>query len=353
MNIAVYISGHGFGHLAQMAPVLNRIHQIRPECRFLIRCALSEGELRARLDFDFELDAESVDIGVIQKSAIEEDRDGSIALMRQWTATMADRIEREIDVLNRFKPSLVFSNISPLAFPAARALGIPSVGLATLDWFTIYSHWLETDDPVITTLKEAYEMCDLLLTPPMAMDMDQFPRRQSIPLIAAHPSVDTSPFERTRKHVALVIFGGSNQPAFDIKALAAMDAWQFLIPSALHEAPENVTSITFGPGCMAVDLMPFVDVVVCKPGYGILAESWRTGTPMAWVERPDFPEYPMLKAWLEDVFPSHGMNRTDFGKGRWLSALSGALASTRQFPDLHEDDGAIVAANAVLSRFKG
>lgn len=177
MNIAVYISGHGFGHLAQMAPVLNRIYQIRPECRFLIRCALPQTELRARLTFDFELDDESVDVGVIQKSAIEEDREGSIALMRHWTATMADRIERETTVLNRFKPAVVISNISPLAFPAARTLGVPGIGLATLDWFTIYSHWLNADDPVITVLKKAYEMCDLLLSPPMAMDMQLFPCR--------------------------------------------------------------------------------------------------------------------------------------------------------------------------------
>ena len=160
------------------------------------------------------------------------------------------------------------------------------------------------------------------------------------------------PFARTRKHVALVIFGGSNQPAFDIHALAAMDGWQFLIPSAPDEVPENITSISFAPGSMAVDLMPFVDLVVCKPGYGILSECWRTGTPMAWVERPDFPEFPMLKGWLGDVFPSCGMSRSDFGSGAWLPALNGTLASTRRFPELQED-GACVAANSVLSRFMG
>lgn len=217
----------------------------------------------------------------------------------------------------------------------------------------IYSHWLEADDPVLAVLQEAYGACDLLLTPPMAMDMNVFPCLQSVPLIAAHPACGgEAPFTRSRKHVALVIFGGSNQPAFDIHALTAMDTWQFLIPSAPDDAPENVTSISFAPGSMAVDLMPFVDLVVCKPGYGILAESWRTGTPMAWVERPDFPEFPMLKGWLEDVFPGCGMSRSDFGRGAWLSALTGALASTRRFPDLHED-GACVAATTVLSLLQG
>jgi hypothetical protein len=57
MRIAAYISGHGFGHLAQMAPVLNRINQIKPDCQFLIRCDLPEVEIMARLDFLFDIES--------------------------------------------------------------------------------------------------------------------------------------------------------------------------------------------------------------------------------------------------------------------------------------------------------
>ena len=352
MRIAVYISGHGFGHLAQMAPLLNRIHQCQPQIDFLIRCALPESELRSRFDFDFQLDSLVVDLGVIQKSAIEEDRDGSIALMRAWTADLDRHIRRETELLRHFNPSLVLANISPLAFPAARALGVPSVGLATLDWFTIYAHWLAADDPVIRALKRAYEACELLLTPPMAMDMQVFPNRQEIALIAAHPNTINVSFKQAAKKRALVIFGGSNQPAFNLHALAEMSDWLFLIPDAPADAPDNVQSIRFDDDLKAVDLMAHVDAVVCKPGYGILAECWRTGRPMAWVERPDFPEYPMLKGWLDDVFPSHGMSRSDFQNSHWLPALEGAIASTRKFPELDED-GADMAADIVLSKLKG
>ncbi len=140
MNIAVYISGHGFGHLAQLAPVLNHLHVIRPDCRFLIRCALPQAELRARLVFDFKLDQSPVDVGVVQKSAIEEDRDASIRQMRAWVENMDQQVELEIEYLRRFNASMILSDISPLVFPAAKALNIPAIGLATLDWHTIYCH---------------------------------------------------------------------------------------------------------------------------------------------------------------------------------------------------------------------
>jgi len=345
MRLAAYISGHGFGHLAQIAPVLNAVHRLQPDCCFLIRCALPDAEIRARLQFDFELDRESVDVGVVQKSAIEEDREASIHQMRVWLADMDGRVQREIGRLRDFAPTLVLSDISPLAFPAARALSIPAIGLATLDWHTIYAHWLNADDPVLTTLAAAYSDCELLLTPPMAMTMPVFPIQQRISLIAASPDMSAFSRPKIKRKIALVIFGGSGQPPFDLQALVQLDGWQFLIPFAPPDAPANVSNICFEAGLRAVDVMPHVDAVVCKPGYGILAECWRTNTPIAWVERPDFPEFPMLKHWLEHSFPSAGMSRADFSAGRWNMALEASLASSRSFPDTG-GDGAEAAALA-------
>jgi len=348
MNIAVYISGHGFGHLAQLAPVLNHLHAIRPDCRFLIRCALPQPELQSRLDFDFQLEQSPVDVGVVQQSAIEEDRAASIRQLRAWVEQMDQHIEREIGCLRRFEPSLVLSDISPLAFPAAKALGVPAIGLATLDWHTIYAHWLDADDMVIQQLAQAYGTCDLLLTPPMAMAMPVFPEQRQIALIAARPVHTPNPVAGDGRKKALVLFGGCGNPAFAMQALAAMDDWLFLMPDAPATAPANVKAIHFGSGVRAVDLMGFVDVVVCKPGYGVLSECWRTDTAIAWVERPDFPEFPMLKRWLDDAMPSAGMTRTDFQQGHWLPALQGAGRKQTRFPAMPAD-GAEQAVDIILA----
>jgi hypothetical protein len=226
-------------------------------------------------------------------------------------------------------------------------LAVPGIGIATLDWHTIYSHWLLENDPILTSLAAAYRDCDLLLQPPMAMDMTVFPKRQQIPLIVAYPSGIKPPALKPRSKKALVIFGGSDQPPYDLQALAAMDEWQFLIPHAPAEAPENVQSIHFNSEMRPVDFMPLVDIVVCKPGYGVLAECWRTGTPIVWVERPDFPEFPMLKGWLENELPSCGMGISNFKSGNWLDTLEGARTHTGSFPKLAAD-GAETAADIIL-----
>jgi hypothetical protein len=285
---------------------------------------------------------------VVQKTAIEEDRQASELQMKQWMSEMDIHIKREISLLCVFQPSLVLSDISPLAFPAARAMAVPGIGVATLDWHTIYSHWLPENDPTLTRLAAAYRDCDLLLEPPMAMDMSVFPKRQKIPLIAAYASEIKPPLLKRQRKKALVIFGGSDQPSCDLQALAALSEWQFLIPHAPAETPENVQNIHFNNDMRPIDFMPYVDVVVCKPGYGVLAECWRIGTPIAWVERPDFPEFPILKCWLENEFPACGMSKADFKSGNWLGALEGACEDTRAFPKL-VGDGAEAAADIILN----
>ncbi|RLL51740.1 hypothetical protein D8Y20_08615 [Mariprofundus sp. EBB-1] len=351
MNIAVYISGHGFGHLAQMAPVLNRLHRIRPDISFLLRCALPEQEMRSRLHFPFEREASPVDVGVVQKNAVEEDRHASIKLMRAWIEQMDAQIDKEIALLRAFNPALILSDISPLAFPVAKALGIPGIGLATLDWHSIYSYWLDADDPIITTLASAYAQCDLLLTPPMAMHMPVFATQQQIPLIFTQANSVANPVATDTRKKALVLFGGCGNPPYHLHALQEMHEWLFLVPDMEQDPstnlPGNVQPVRFASDLRPVDLMPHVDVVLCKPGYGILSECWTTETPIAWVERPDFPEFPMLKEWLDNAFPACGMSRADFQQGHWQVALDAARIHPTPFPEY--EDGAIKAADIILS----
>ena len=332
-----------------MAPVLNRIHELRPGCHFLIRCPLPEAEIQARLDFDFELNPVQVDIGVVQKNAVEEDREASLKQMKQWVGSFDAQIGCELQQMRQFRPALILSNISPLAFPVASLLGVPGIALASLNWHEIYAHWLPPEHPVIIRLAEAYSVCDLLLTPPMTMEMGVFPKRREIPLIAAYPADSSSPMRQERRG-ALVLFGGSERPPFDLTALADISDWQFLLPDAPADLPGNVAPVRFDRIRRPIDLMPHVDAVVCKPGYGVLAECWRTERPVVWVERPDFPEFPVLKSWLDKSFPAAGMSREDFRQGRWQPALEAALGSDRHYPALAED-GAQVAAELILSMF--
>ncbi len=343
MRVAVYVSGHGFGHLAQVAPVLARLREAHPGARFLVRCGLPEGELRARLRFDFVLDRVPVDVGVVQRHAIEEDPHASVRRLREWLAGFAGHLDREAALLGDFGADVVLSNVSPLAFPVARRLGIPGLALATLDWHEIYRHWLPADDPALAMLASAYGECDELLVPPLAMAMSAFPQRRAIPLVVADPRESVVAGDADRRR-CLVLFGGSGTPPYAIEALAGIDGWAFFVPGIERPAAGNVEPLPRGRAI--IDLMQAVDCVVCKPGYGVLSECWRTQTPIVWVERSGFPEYPVLARWLEERFPAVRLEREAFERGDWTAALTRAVRHPRCFPRL-EGDGARLAAEIV------
>ena len=94
-----------------------------------------------------------------------------------------------------------------------------------------------------------------------------------------------------------------------------------------------------------IDLMASVDLVVTKTGYGMLVEAACNGVPLLFLARPDWPEWPWLEAWIEDL-----------GLGRPLPADPDELARMLRERDLPARRPGIVptgiaeAADAIEAR---
>lgn len=331
--IAVYISGHGYGHLAQIAPVLNQLTELCPDVTLLLRTALPTELLARRIHVPFNLLAGAVDIGVVQKDAISEDIPATITAARAFYADFEARINGEVAGLMSQRPVAILSDIAPVAFPVAKKLGIPSFAIASLDWHNIYRAYLPANDALLGALQRAHEACGLLIQPPLAMPMTSFPEREQVAVIVD----DAWTVEKKRKTAgrnALVMFGGAGDPPFDLNALSRMTDWQFLTLNPVPaDAPANVRQAAIGSGGTAA-LMTECDIVVTKPGYGTLAEAWQTKTPLVYAPRELFPEYPYLDTWLQTNAPAARITQDDFVSGRWLPAMQEALNSPRTYPDI-------------------
>jgi len=88
------------------------------------------------------------------------------------------------------------------------------------------------------------------------------------------------------------------------------------------------------------------DLVITKPGYGTLAECWQTKTPLVYVPRETFPEYPYLDAWLQRHAPASRLPSVDFVRGHWLPAMREVLNCPRAYPDISAS-GALQAAQLI------
>ena len=355
-TVVAYISAHGFGHWAQVAPVLQALHDGDPDIRIVLRTGLPEAIIEARSAYPFELVSGQVDVGVIQRDAINEDIPATSKAVEQFHHHWDERIGQEVEFLRDSGADLVLSDIAPLAFAAAARAGIPSIGLASIDWHAIYTPLFPAGHASLEQIAAAHRACTLLLALPLGMPMPSFPRQRKIGLIARNSSIPRQPLRQRfgfadADRVALILFGGSGVPPFRIEAMERMAGWRFVMPSTpAAEMPANVQAVPVGSDM--ADLIRAVDVIVCKPGYGIVSEAWRATRPVVYVARPAFPEYPFLRDWLQASAPACELERGAFEVGDWSAALEAAVSSTRTYPP-YPAGGEIEAAGIIRAALAG
>jgi L-arabinokinase len=96
------------------------------------------------------------------------------------------------------------------------------------------------------------------------------------------------------------------------------------------------------------DLVGAVDVVLTKPGYGIIGECIAAGTAMLYTSRGEFREYDLLVNAFPDYLRSRFITQEDLFAGRWRAALEALLAAPAP-PQTMVANGAEVAAERILA----
>jgi len=76
------------------------------------------------------------------------------------------------------------------------------------------------------------------------------------------------------------------------------------------------------------DVLASSDVVITKPGYGILSDCVANARPIIYAEREDFIEYPMLERELKRFLRNVHIPQADLYAGRLGPALAAIESAT-------------------------
>ena len=150
--------------------------------------------------------------------------------------------------------------------------------------------------------------------------------------------------------LVLLSFGGLGLPGFAGGVLAGLDGFHFLWVGDPEAGPRNVTTVPGerldALGLGYEDLVAGADVVVTKPGYGIVSDAIAARTRVVYTERGDFLEYEVLVEGMARHLPCVHVSNEDLRAGK----LGGALLAVLQlpFPPPPDLSGAAVAARRVL-----
>jgi hypothetical protein len=242
----------------------------------------------------------------------------------------------------------VLSDIPPIAFAAAHLAGIPSIAVANFTWDWIYAYYprFEQAAPgVIDTIARAYGHATLALRLPFPGGFQSMAGvTRDIPFIARRSARAPADTRRIlgldgRRLIVLSSFTGHGL-ALPYERLAASG----LTVLAPAQVPPG--------GLRYEDLVAAADVVVSKPGYGIVSECVANGTPLLYTSRGRFAEYDVMVAEMPRLVRCRFIDATDLVGGDWKDAID-ALRAQPDVPERPRVDGASIAADAVLTLGRG
>lgn len=343
MSVAFYISGHGFGHASRSIELINALVDRQPGLRVIVRTEAAAWLFRRTAHPGVELSPVQTDTGVVQIDSLRLDAAETIRRAHEFMAFFDQRVDAEVTFLRAHDVSLVVADLPPLGIAAARAAGVPAMAYGNFTWDWIYAGYAG-GQTVARAIAGVYADTTLALRLPMWGGFETMKNVRDIPFAARHSKKDPDEIRRAlgiplRERVALASFGGYGVAGASKPTIAG---YYILWPGDVDE------DAMYEKGYRYEDLVRAVDVVVTKPGYGIISECIANDTALLYTSRGDFREYPVLVQEMPKYLRCEYIEQEDLFSGNWKRSLDRLLEQPAP-PIKPAINGAQIAAEMVLA----
>ena len=353
-SILYYITGHGFGHAVRSSRVIRRLLELRPDLEIHVRTIAPDWlffDALSRITHSLQ----SIDVGIVQRDSLDMDLDETLAACQALHDGISQIIDREATFIREHDINLIVGDIPPACFEIASQAKIPSVAVANFTWsgiYRAYSRKYAGFSPLISQMESFYSKATLALTLPYSCGMEVFPNQEPIPWIT-RASALTKKEARSKfalpesATIVLLSFGGSGLQHLPWNKFKQLREFFFVATGKSKKRDGNVLIL---PNTQPhyEDLLRAVDVIVTKPGYGIVADAISHRVPMLYTDRGEFPEYPFLVRALSDLATAEFIAQEELLSGNLRAYLNRLLAKEPHWPSVSLD-GATVAADMILT----
>lgn len=365
-SLFFYISGHGFGHTVRQIAIINAVGARLPAVDLVVSTSAPRRLFDQTVRVPIIFNQRPNDTGVVQIDSVRLDERATIDLASEFYRTLPARAEEEALQLRAHDAQLVISDAPPLACAAAAAAGIPSVVVSNFTWDWIYQGYeteLRNAPDLVPSIRDAYSLASAGWRLPLHGGFATVPHVCDVPFVARHARTDRSrddvrdelvlPRDRP---LALVSFGGYGVSGLELARFDCLDEVDLVmteprgrLPAVRGPAHWIAEEDIYARGLSYVDLVAAVDVVVTKPGYGIIADCVANHTAMLYTSRGRFVEYDVMVQEMPRYLRCEFVDLDSFLAGRWRHAIRRLLEQPPP-PEHPRTDGADVVADLIVGR---
>jgi hypothetical protein len=326
-RLLLAVSGHGYGHLAQCAPIVNALCKRFPDLHLAVCGALPREVVAARLDREFTFLPVELDPLLCMHNAWEIDVPASRRRYREFHCNRQAGRQHDADLLATLAPDLVLADIPWRLLQVARERNIASIALCSLNWAAIYAACCsETvmDAAMLDDMLAGYRAANVFLAPDPALPMPELDNYRAIGPIARQGAqrreellarFSLSPDAR----LVLVALGGI-PTGLPLESWPHRDGLVWLNAGVDGRTGGGLIDIA-AAGMGFIDVLASCDAVLTKPGYGTFTEAVCNGIPILTLARPDWPETRYLNAWARRHGLLQEISAQQFANGAFLEAL--------------------------------
>lgn len=339
--VAFCISGHGFGHASRQVEVINALGALAPGLPLHIFTQASRWLLERTLRVPATLHAWEVDTGAIQQDSLAMDVPATLEAAARFEAEADQSAVTLARAFRAHDVRVVVCDAPAMPCTAAQHAGLPAVLLANFTWDWIYADFT-ADHPgyadLPARLGARYGQADAAWRLPMHGGFDTVRTVLDFPWVARRSRRDPGD-TRARlgagdsRPLALISFGGYGVAGMTLAHHAGAPYRLVLSAGAQHGATDAP------PDCIAADrdrldalglryedLVAACDLVVSKPGYGIVSECVANDTALLYTDRGRFREYPVMVEAMPAVLRCAHLDQQALASQRWDAQVDRLLA---------------------------
>lgn len=356
INIAYFISSHGFGHAARSSAVISSLLKMRTNIHFELFTSTQKWFFDESISPNFNYHFIKSDVGLIQTTPLYHDLPETIKELNRFLSFPENQISDLASQLKEHNIDLVICDISPLGILAAQQAGLPSLLIENFTWDWIYEEY-QSEYPafyeIIQSLKRIYQQSTFhIQTQPLcspspesswgAAPASRLPR-QSPEHIRSRLGIPSN------ANMILVTMGGIQEDFSQMGEVRLDESTYVVIPggSDTIERHGNTIFLPHHSDFYHPDLVHAANAIIGKAGYSTIAETYLADVPFGYILRSNFRESALLGEYIQQELNGFEIDEHAFKGQNWAACIPSLLKL--KTPKRDRPNGADQIASFILT----